>query len=143
MSKACESNRMREFFPNQWNDFDSLLGQVFGPNTRRVARAAYAPAAVWQDDEAYHLELDLPGVARDDVELTLEKDVLQIVAERKQPEGERKGLHEERSYGKVTRTLTFPEAFDTEGITAELTDGVLRVKVAKAPEAKPHRIDVK
>ena len=82
MTSATNKNRMREFFPTNWTEFDSLLGQVFGPNAGRVATAAYSPAGVWQDDAAYYLELDLPGVARDDVDLTLEKDVLKIVAER-------------------------------------------------------------
>ncbi len=142
MTNAISKNRMREFFPTNWVEFDSLLGQVFGPNAGRAIRAGYTPAGFWQDDQAYHLELDLPGVAREDVSLTLEKDVLQIVAERKQREEHREGMHEERVYGKMTRTLRLPEAVDPDSITAELNDGVLRVTLTKSAETQPKRIEV-
>ena len=64
-------------------------------------------------------------------------------AERKKPEEERTGWHEERAYGKVTRSLKLPETIDPESIEATVADGVLHVTVAKTPEAQPKRIDVK
>ena len=142
MSKSMTKNRLREFVPASWGDFDSLLNQVFAPKSLAGLRAPYAPASVWEEEGAYHVEVDVPGIARDDIELTYEKGLLSISAERKQPEETRTGWHEERAYGKVTRTLTLPESVDPETIQANVTDGVLHITVAKTPEAQPKRIDV-
>jgi len=143
MNHSCSKNRVQEYLPTNWNDLDSLWGQVFGSNRLRNIHTAYAQASVWEDDSAYHLELDLPGVTREEVGLTLEKGVLQIVAERKRPEEERTNLLEERSFGKVTRTFTLPEFADPEGVSAELKEGVLHVTVAKVPMKQPRQIEVK
>lgn len=142
MTNSMTKNRVREFQPNAWGDFDALLGQVFGPTTARARQAVYAPASLWEDETSFHLELELPGIAREDISLTFEKDVLEITAERKAPEQERKGLHDERLYGKLTRTLRLPESVDPDSINAELADGVLRVTIAKRPETQPKRIEV-
>jgi len=143
MNTSIARNRLREFLPTQWGEFDSLLDQVFGPNGLRTSRALYAPASIWEDDGSYHVELDVPGVVRDNIELTFDKGALLITAERKRPEQDRPGWHEGRAYGKVTRRLMLPESIDPDCIKAELNDGVLRVSVAKTPESQPKRIDVK
>ena len=82
MKNTCSKNRVREHLPSNWSEFDTLLGQVFGAESTGGQSRRCAPASVWEDEAAYHLELDLPGVAQADVEITLEKGVLQIVAER-------------------------------------------------------------
>lgn len=142
MTNFTTKNRLREFVPSAWGEFDSLLNHVLGSGGVRSVRGVYAPASVWEDETSYHVELDVPGVSREDIDLTLDKGELEIVAERKRPEGERKGWHEERGYGKVTRTLALPETIDPDSIQAELSDGVLHVTVAKSPAAQPRRIDV-
>lgn len=143
MTNAISKNRVREFLPSNWEDVDALLGQVFGPTAARARRAVYAPASLWEDEGSYHLELDVPGISREDIGLTFEKGVLEIVAERKAPAEERKGLHDERLYGKLTRKLTLPESIDPDSIEAEVSDGVLHVTVAKTPETQPKRIEIK
>ena len=142
MTNCRNKNRLREFVPGTWSDFDALLNQVLNTGAARSVRGVYAPASVWEDEGSYHIELDLPGVGREAIELTLEKGDLQIVAERKRSEEDRQGWRDERGYGKVTRRFTLPEAIDAETIKAELTDGVLHVSVAKSPAAQPKRIDV-
>lgn len=143
MGNCTQKNRLQDFVPANWNDFDSIVNQVLAPTVARTVRGIRAPLSVWEADEAYHVELDLPGVTKDNIELTFEQGVLQIVAERVAAEEERKGLHEERVYGKITRSLTLSESVDPESIEAELTDGVLHVSVAKVPEVQPKRIDIK
>lgn len=143
MSKCTSKNRLHEFFPNNWAEFDTLLSQVFGPNASLKAYRGHAtPASAWEDDSAYHVELDVPGVAREDIGLTFEKGVLQIDVERKKAAEERKGLRDERFYGKTTRRLALPETIDPESIKAELANGVLHVSVAKVPEVQPKRIEI-
>ncbi len=143
MAQAMSRNRLRELIPGNWSgDFDSLVDQFLGGVGRGV-QAFYVPASVWEDQGSYHVELDVPGVTRDHVELTYEKGTLRITTERPAPEEPRTGLVDERRYGKVTRTVTLPESIDPESITAELTNGVLHVTVAKKPEAQPKRIEIK
>ncbi len=142
MGNALSRNRLRELVPGNWGgDFDSLVHQVFGAGPG--IQAFYVPASVWEDPNSYHVELDVPGVSRDNVDLTFEKGTLRITTERTAPEDQRKGLVDERRYGKVTRTVTLPESIDPESIAAELTSGVLHVTVAKKPEAQPKRIEIK
>jgi len=133
---------LQDLVPGSWSDFDSLLNQVLAPTVARTVRGVRSPLSVWEADDAYHVELDVPGVLKEDIELTFEKGELQIVAERKGPEDERKGLHEERVYGNVTRSLSLSEAVDSDSIAAELNNGVLHVTVAKVPEVQPKKIDI-
>jgi HSP20 family protein len=143
MAHAMSRNRLRDFIPGNWGgDLDALVEQVFGAGGRGV-QAFYVPASVWEEEGAYHVELDVPGVTRDHVELTYEKGTLRITTERPAPEEKRTGLVDERRYGKVTRTVTLPESIDAETIVAELTNGVLHVTVSKKPEAQPKRIEIK
>lgn len=143
MANALATNRLRELFPSTWPDFDSMMEQFFGPQAVRGIQAYYVPASVWEDESSYHVEMDVPGVTRENVDLTYEKGTLRITTERRAPEDRRTGLVDERRYGKVTRTVTLPESIDPESITAELINGVLHVTVAKKPEAQPKRIEIK
>jgi len=147
MNSCTRKNRLQSlvpenWMPGNWNDFDSLLNQVLAPTVARTVRGVRSPLSVWETDDAYHVELDVPGVSKEAIELTLEKETLQIVAERIKPEDDRQGLHEERVYGKVTRSLSLSEAIDPDSIAAELTNGVLHVTVTKIPEVQPKRIDI-
>jgi HSP20 family protein len=143
MASALSRNRLRELIPGGWaGDFDALVDQFFGAGGRGI-QAYYVPASVWEEENSYHVELDVPGVTREHVELTYEKGTLRITTERPAPEEKRAGLVDERRYGKVTRTVTLPESIEPESIVAELTNGVLHVKVSKKPEAQPKRIEIK
>jgi HSP20 family protein len=143
MNNALASNRMREFTPGNWSDqLEHVVNQFFGPSGGRGIQAYYVPACVWEDTHSYHVEMDLPGVKRENVDLTFEKGTLRITSERSAPEELSSAFVDERRYGKVTRTVTLPESIDPESITGKLTDGVLHVTVAKRPEAQPKRIEI-
>ena len=139
MAQTMTRNRLHD----QWGDLNTLVHQFFGPSAGPGVQAFYVPASVWEDGGSYHVELDVPGVMRDQVELTYEKGTLRISTERQAPEETRSGLVDERRYGKVTRTVTLPESIDPESIMAELNSGVLHVTVAKKPEAQPKRIEIR
>lgn len=135
-------NRLREFLPSNLAEFDSFLNQMLAPTNVRVG---HTPAGFWEDEGAYHIELDVPGVQRENVDVTLDKGVLTISLERKHEESEntRKGWREERLYGKVTRAFTLPETIDSDNISAEMKDGVLHVTVIKLPAAQPRKVEIK
>jgi HSP20 family protein len=144
MANAMTSNRLRDVMPGNWSgQFESLFDPFFGSGSSRGIQAFYVPASVWEDNDSYHVEMDVPGVTRDNVDVTFEKGTLRITTERPAPEEQRVGLVDERRYGKVTRTVSLPESIDPDSIAASLTDGVLHVTVAKKPEAQPKRIAIK
>jgi HSP20 family protein len=143
MNNATASNRLREFAPGNWSDqLEHVVNQFFGPAGGRGIQAYYVPACVWEDSDSYHVEMDLPGVKREDVDLTFEKGTLRIASERSAPQEASSALVDERRYGKVTRTVTLPESIDPDSIAGKLTDGVLHVTIAKKPEAQPKRIQI-
>src|SRR4051794_27563525 len=121
-------------------EFSPLFHPVF---RAEGAAIGHAPAPTLEADNMFHIEVDAPGVAKEGVELTFDKGQLQITLERKAPEGERTNWHNERGYGKVSRSVSLPETVDPNTITAELTNGVLHVTITKLPEAQPKKIDVK
>jgi HSP20 family protein len=141
MAFATTKNRLRSAGPAVWGDLNTVFDQFF--NQGGGVQAFYVPASVWEDADSYHVELDVPGVTRDHVDVTFEKGTLRVTTERLSPEENRTSLVDERRYGKVTRTVALPETIDPESIAAELTDGVLHVTVAKKPESQPKRIEIK
>lgn len=140
MSTSLQKNRLGRVLPVGFPEFDTLFNQFFRAEEVAMWRA---PASIWEAEDKFHIELDAPGVAKEDVELTFEKGMLQITLERKAPEGERTNWHNERGYGKVSRSVSLPDTVDPETIAAELNNGVLHVAITKRPEAQPKRIDVK
>ena len=145
---ALTSSRWGTMFPKSFEGsrevnqlFDALMGSVASGQT--VARTWFASAALWEEGNSFYVEADMPGVLREDVEVTLEKNVLRVSAERKAPQGERTYWHNERGYGRVERSITLPETVDPESIEAELKDGVLYLKISKRPETLPKKIEIK
>ena len=144
---SYEKNRLRgtlagslDLMPSQMSHlFEQFLG---GPSQQ--PRTWHAPATLYEQSDHYTIEIDMPGVKQDDLQVTYEKGTLSISAERKAAEADdRKVWQEERGYGRVTRQVKLPDLADPELINAELRDGVLRVTVAKKPEAQPKRIEIK
>ena len=134
-------HRLRNLWPAGWPEVGQLVELE---NARQRGFSGWsAPASVWEADDKFHVELDVPGATRESLELTFEKGVLSISVERKAPEADSKFLHNERSFGRVTRSLRLPETLDPETIAAELTGGVLHVTITKLPVAVPKKIEVK
>lgn len=140
MTNALQRNRLGRVLSAGLPEFDNLFNQFFRAEDVTMWRA---PASIWESDNTFHIEIDAPGVAKDDVELTFDKGTLQVTLERKAPEGERTNWHNERGYGKISRSVSLPETVDPNTITAELSNGVLHVTITKLPEAQPKKIDVK
>lgn len=99
----------------------------------------WAPLAT---DDAYVVEVDLPGVKKDDITIELNAGELSVHGELK--EKERTGVLRSRTRrtGQFDYRVMLPQDTDEEHITAELSEGVLTVKVPKAEKAKPRRIEI-
>jgi HSP20 family protein len=100
---------------------------------------------VSEGDDGFIVQADLPGVEHKDLEVTLTGSTLTIAGER--VEERRQEQHRshtyERSYGRFARAITLPDVADLDQVEAALKNGVLTVRVAKRPEAKPRKIEVK
>lgn len=124
-----------------FRELDVLADQLFRPDGRR-ARAM--PMDAYRVGDTFHVELDMPGIDPDSIDLRVEKDVLTVKAERHWETGE--GVETvvcERPQGTFTRELFLSDTLDTEHIAASYENGVLRLKIPVAEEARARRIEVK
>lgn len=110
-----------------------------------ITSAWYPACDVFEDKDAVKIIAELPGVRPDDVQLTLENNVLTIRGEKKQHSEERNDrVHRyERSYGFFERAFALPSSVDAEKISAEFGNGLLTVAVPKAERARPREIPVR
>jgi HSP20 family protein len=129
-------------------EFDTMLGRLFGPGQAGDGNQRLAPYAVdvREDADHFYVEAELPGFNKDDVNITLENQMLTIAAERKNerkengPKGEL--LLHERRYNRFLRSFTLPPTVDEQTVNARLENGVLTVTLNKREETKPRRIAV-
>jgi len=94
--------------------------------------------------EGYLVEAALPGVKPEDVEITVENNVLTIKGEtRQESDSKQRNFHRiERRFGSFQRTIGLPTTVKADAIKADLTHGVLRLEIPKAEEVKPRKISV-
>ncbi|HET6873584.1 MAG TPA: Hsp20/alpha crystallin family protein [Acidimicrobiales bacterium] len=122
-----------------FRDLDRFAAQVFGT----PARPAAMPIDAFRSGDTFVVEFDLPGVTADSIELTVERNVLTIHAkrERQSPEAAEL-LVAERPFGTFSRQLFLGETLDTERMTARYADGVLRLEIPVAEQAKPRKVAI-
>ena len=126
----------------QW--MGSLEREVERAFSRRARPAFEARDYVLHDDgDTLRFVTDLPGIAEDDVKLVLENEVLSLEATRTNvpPEGYAL-VRSERRPLQFSRAVELPCAVRAEAVTAKLEDGVLTVRLPKAPEAQPRKIPI-
>jgi HSP20 family protein len=121
------------------------FGETYGTREEGGLTGAWTPAVdVFEDNDAITLKVELPEVDTKDVDIQVEANQLTIRGERKLENSEnRDNYHRiERTYGAFSRSFTLPSTVDTEHISAESRDGVLRVVLPKRAETKPRQIKV-
>jgi HSP20 family protein len=124
--------------------FDSFFNR--GAQEEDSVITNWTPAVdIAERDDEYLVKVELPGVSKDDVKITLESNILTIRGEKKQEkETKKENYHRvERSYGSFQRSFTLPTTVKNEKIDATYKEGVLMVSLPKAEEAKPKQIEVK
>jgi HSP20 family protein len=126
-----------------FRDADRLLQQMWSAQ-QSGPRPMAMPMDAYRKDDSFLLQLDLPGVAPDSIELTVEDNVLTISAERPAPP-KSDGIESviaERTFGTFTRQVVLGKTLDSERIEANYEGGVLTVAIPVAEQAKPRRIEV-
>jgi len=143
---------IRKWSPfNEFMAMQNQLDRLFSETLERGARGDLdfgswmPPVDLREENDKLVLEMELPGLKKDDVEISLENNVLTIKGERKfEKEEKKENFHKiERSYGKFARSFSLPTTVKPDGIDASLKDGILTVSLPFAEEAKPKKISIK
>ena len=140
----------------QWNPLQDLMilqdrmNRLFEDATHRRAntesgdefeRADWTPAAdIYETETGYSIAIDLPGIARDAVEIDVDDNRLIVKGTRLVEESKHRS---ERPRGKFLRTFTIPGSIDQSGIGADYKDGVLHIRLPKRQEQKAQKITIK
>lgn len=122
---------------------ESVLGR--DPFTSEELSDRWAPPVdIRETDDAFLVEAELPGLKKEDVDITIESNMLRLRGERRfEREKEEENFHRmERAYGSFTRTFSLPSRVDSEGVEASFRDGILTVKVPKTAESRPRKIEI-
>lgn len=129
------------------NEMNRLFSGSFSRSSQdEVLRGAWSPSVdIFENKNEIVLEAELPGMNSEDVNISIENNVLTLHGERKfEKKDESDNFHRvERSYGSFTRSFTLPPTVSSESTNAEFENGVLRLTLAKREEAKPRRIEIK
>ena len=123
--------------------FSTNLTRGFGEES--IGRGAWNPSVdIYENKDHIVLEAELPGMNREDFELSVENNVITLRGERQfEKKDDSDNYHRvERSYGSFTRSFTLPQTVSADEATAEYTNGVLRVTLPKREETKARRIQV-
>lgn len=132
-----------------WSALRELESALFRGNeaeSNDLFGQQWAPAAdIKETPEAFQLEVDLPGLKKDEIELSVVDNIVCIKGERRMETKEEKdGYHRtERHYGSFQRSFEIGGGFNPEKVEAKYENGVLRLMLPKREEAKPKQIDVK
>ncbi len=128
------------------DELDRLFDGVLSPRTDESVATMWTPRIdLAESDEAYRLEVDVPGMSREDINISFHDQMLSVSGERKSDSKKENGeyVRVERQYGNFYRSFTLPKSVDADKIAAQYENGVLIITVPKAEESKPRRIDVK
>ena len=121
-----------------FRDFDRLTQQLLGTTNRPVVM----PMDAWREGDRFVIELDMPGVSPQSIDLDVERNVLTVSAERVSRNGDWEMLASERPRGRFSRQLVLGDNLDLERIEASYEGGVVRLTVPVAEKAKPRKIQL-
>jgi HSP20 family protein len=128
-------------------EMERLMGSAWAEGAQGGQAAQWGmPAEVVESGEEIRFEIEVPGVREEDIDITLENNVLTIAAEKKLEREEGRGESDyrlfERRYGRFQRSFTVPPTVRGDACEARYEQGVLSVRLPKAEEARPRRIQI-
>ena len=129
---------------DEMNRLFELSQPGFGGREDRLLGVWSPPLDVFQDKDHVFVKCELPGMKKEDIQISLHENTLTISGERKheQEVKEGDGYRSERFFGRFHRSITLPLPVQTNNVKAQYKDGILAVTLAKAEEAKPKQIEV-
>ena len=145
-------NRPLFDFQGELNQMRRQLNELLGspgtgsPGTeRRVHPTGYPLLNAWEDEHNFFVEAELPGLDLQDLDISMtDRNTIAIKGSRKEPTVEGGQWHRrERAFGEFERSLELPGPVDADNVEASFKHGVLTIKLPKAPELRPRKIEVK
>jgi HSP20 family protein len=122
-----------------FRDFDRFAQQVFGTPSRPAAM----PIDAFRKGDEFLVQFDLPGIDTSSIDLTVERNVLTVHAERRRQDADGvELLIGERPQGTFSRQLFLGDTLDADRIEADYRDGVLTLRVPITEKAKPRRVPI-
>jgi HSP20 family protein len=124
-----------------FRELDRLADHLMGTATRPVAM----PMDAYRKDDVFYVHFDLPGVRPEDIDLTVERNMLTVRAERRGATADSEGIEliaSERPRGTFTRQLFLGDTLDSERLQADYDAGVLTVRLPVADSAKPRKVEI-
>ena len=138
--------------PDVWNSFRGEMDRLFDrfgfPSLRRVfdiepswrsaSSFSFSTPAIdmSEDDKAYKISAELPGIDPKDIEVSLSGDTLVLKGEKRQEEKDKNYHFSERTYGSFQRSFQLPSSVDRDKVAADFSKGVLTITLPKAAEAQ-------
>ena len=141
-------NPTSDFVPRRFGRlFDQLWDESLAPrfDSESVNARSWAPPVdIRETDEGLTLVAEIPGLTKEDINLSVENNVLTLSGERKfEKDVKKESYHRiERTFGTFTRSFTLPTNVKADGVEAAFKDGLLTVTVPKAAEARPRKIAI-
>ena len=122
--------------------FDTFFGDLQGEDVSN--RGWVPPVDIQETGDGYKLQAELPGLTKDDIQITLENNVLRLSGERKlEKDVKKESYHRvERTYGTFARAFTLPSQVNHDKVEASFENGLLTISVPKAEQAKPRKITI-
>ncbi|SRR5581483_939040 len=153
---AIARARQNQFGLESWDPFrdpssmremmNRMLDTSFGWALPSWTNQLQVPINIDETDEEYRIEASLPGIRPEDAKVTVQDNVVQIEAERKEAHEKREGertSYSEQTYGRVARSITLPTPVDVNASRAEFHDGILCLALPKSQAARPKQIPVR
>ena len=123
-----------------FREFGRLAQQLVGPGTR--SRPTVMAMDAWRRVDTFVVELDLPGVRPESLDIDVERHVLTVTVERPAMSSDREVLAAERPNGVFSRQLVLGDNVDLEKVEADYDAAVLRLSIPVAEAAKPHKVQI-
>ncbi|MEE2668894.1 MAG: Hsp20/alpha crystallin family protein [Gemmatimonadota bacterium] len=131
-----------------WSEFETFsnrISQLLGESwiTPEPSGSWFPAVDVEETADEVILGAELPGMLEEDVHVEIENNILTVRGEKREERKEKRSYHvRERSYGSFKRTFTVPQSVQMDSIQAGFDNGILTVRMPKAPNAKGRRIEI-
>ena len=149
---------MKQLLPRKWRqgieppiagfqrEMNRLMESFFGRDDSLAMQGEWAPSMdVTETENSLIVKAEVPGLAKNDIEVAVTGDTLTISGEKKDERKQTKGNYRmvERRYGSFRRSVTLPPGVDADKTQAEFKNGVLTITVPKTEETRPKKIAVR
>jgi len=125
-------------------DMDRIFSEIMGKGSTAVSSGVFPAVNVRSEGDKIFVQAELPGVKSEDLDISVEGNTLTLRGERKPDTVENVNYHRrERRSGKFHKAISLPDEINLEGVSANYSNGVLRLTLPKAEHAKPRKITVK